>query len=88
MPDNPNRRRLEEELSELEARRRIMTATVGDLAHQDRRLSDALERRSRPTHEIDGARRDIASGRKLAERDLGTLDKRVEEIRAELAELT
>jgi len=80
------REALAEELERLRRMRRSMTEEIGHLAHQDRRLADAEERRSRPIDTLARGRRDLARGRKLAERDIAKIDARIAALEKALAQ--
>ena len=79
--------RLEAEIADLESAKRLLTAAIGELAHDGRRLSDALERMGGQGADIEGRRRALVENRALSEAELKDIEQRLKRLRFRLAEL-
>lgn len=87
--------RLDAEIADLEASKRLLTAAIGELAHDGRRLTDALERMGGQAGQVERRRRALSENRMMSQLELkdiqarlAELKRRVDEIAAELDGLT
>lgn len=79
---------LENEIAELEAADRRLATAIGELAHDGRRLTDALERLGGGAADIDGRRRALQQNRAMSETELMDIKARLAKARDRLAEVT
>ena len=83
--------RIEADIADLEAARRLLSAAIGELAHDGRRLTDALERVGWQSFDLESRKKTVSRNQSMNEReleekmqDLDAARRRLREIDAEL----
>ena len=79
--------RLEAEIAELQASQRLLSVAIGELAHDGRRLSDALERVGGHDRALEGRRRTLRKSQSLSQTELEVTSGRLEALGARLREI-
>lgn len=79
--------RLETEIADLEAARRLLSAAVGELAHDGRRLTDALERVGWQSFDLESRKKTVSRNQSLNERELEEKTRDLQAARRRLGEV-
>ena len=92
MPENRDellaeKARLETEIADLEAARRLLSAAIGELAHDGRRLTDALERVGWQSFELESRKKTASRNQSMNERELEEKMKDLQAARQRLGEI-
>ncbi len=77
---------LDGKLERLNRKRKTLLKEAYDLTHNDRRLSDAVERQSGSAGALDARRRDLKQGHQLVLKDIKAVEAEIAEISELLAE--
>ena len=79
--------RIEAEIADLEAARRLLGAAIGELAHDGRRLTDALERVGWQSFDLEARRKTVRQNQSMNEVELQEKARKLEAARRRLAEI-
>ena len=79
--------RLEAEIADLEAARRLLSAAIGELAHDGRRLTDALERVGWQSFDLESRKKTVSRNQSMNERELEEKMKDLQAARRRLGEI-
>ena len=79
--------RLKTEIADLEAARRLLGAAIGELAHDGRRLTDALERVGWQSFDLEARKKTVSRNQSMNERELEEKIQELETARRRLAEI-
>jgi len=79
--------RLETEIADLESARRLLSSAIGELAHDGRRLTDALERVGWQSFELETRKKTVSRNQSMNERELEEKTQDLEVARRRLGEI-
>lgn len=79
--------RIETEIADLEAARRLLDAAIGELAHDGRRLTDALERVGWQSFDLEARKKTVSRNQSMNERELEEKVRELETARRRLAQI-
>jgi len=79
--------RVEADIADLEAARRLLSAAIGELAHDGRRLTDALERVGWQSFDLEARKKTVSRNQSMNQRELEEKTQDLEAARRRLSEI-